>query len=118
MLKKSPFILILITGIIISALIASLMLFTFRYIRITIAALLILLLIWWLMYYYKLKYTMQNNTVCITSGVLFRRHRHINNDNILWTIHVRVPFIRYAVMTCLHTVCGTIYILGDYSTLC
>lgn len=118
MLKKSPFILILITGIIISALIASLMVFTFRYISVTVAVFFIILLIWWFMYYYKLEYTACNNTVCITSGVLFRRCRYINNDNILWTVSIKVPFIRDAVMTCLHTACGTIYILGDYSTRC
>lgn len=110
--------LIFITGIIISALAASLILFTARYIRMMFAAFFIILLIWWFMYYYRLEYISKDNTLCIISGTLLRRYRYIDNKNILWLVQVQVPFIREAVMTCLHTAGGTIYILGNYSTRC
>ena len=55
--------------------------------------------VWWSLYYFTAHYTLSNNVVEITSGIIFRRHRSIPLSNILWEMRLTSPFFRGSVMS-------------------
>ncbi len=79
-----------------------------------ICVLYFLLILWWVPYYNKLEYHVDENTVCIKSGILFQRNKQIYFDRILWETRVTVPFVRGTVITQLHTVYGTVNLFGSF----
>ncbi len=48
--------------------------------------------VWWSLYYFTAHYTLSNNVVEITSGIILRRHRSIPLSNILWEMRLTSPF--------------------------
>lgn len=117
-LKKSWFVFVAILLLAAVAGIAGILLLTAIYVRWIVLISTVLLLFWWCLYYYKLEYSIHNTTISIESGVVFRRKRTLNSDNILWIGKVKPVFCRDAILTFLHTTCGTLIILADYSTSC
>ncbi len=87
-------------------------------VRLSAAILYGLFIIWWTFYYYKLVYLADNNTLSIKSGAIFRRHKILNFNRILWTMRVTIPFKQIAVLTVLHTSNGSLVIFGDFLTGC
>ena len=82
------------------------------------AAAYIAAMIWWTIYYYNLKYLAVDNTICITSGIIFMRTRIVPSSNILWAMSVKLPFSKRAFLTKLHTSGRAIVIFADFSTEC
>ena len=82
---------------------------------ITAAAFVILSVIW-LWYYYRLEYSISAETLRISSGIIFRKHRLLPLESILWELRLSLPPFRRAAMVILHTSGGRIVIFGDYST--
>ena len=72
--------------------------------------------VWWSLYYFTAHYTLSNNVVEITSGIIFRRHRSIPLSNILWEMRLTSPFFRGSVMSVLHTSGGNAVVFCDFST--
>lgn len=72
--------------------------------------------VWWSLYYFTAHYTLSNNVVEITSGIIFRRHRIIPLSNILWEMRLTSPFFRGSVMSVLHTSGGNAVVFCDFST--
>lgn len=79
-------------------------------------AVLVLLSVIWTVYYYKLEYSACGGTINLSSGILFRRHRRLPPENILWTMRLGLPGCG-TVMTVLHTSGGRAVIFGDISTV-
>lgn len=69
---------------------------------------------WWSLFYNKLEYLADDKTLCIKSGVVLKRAKLIRRDRILWESRITVPFCKYAVITRLHTACGTVTLLCDF----
>lgn len=78
--------------------------------------LMILLSVYWCGYYYSLKYTIGNNVLEITSGILFKKRRSIPLSNILWEMRLTSPFFAGSAMTVLHTSGGNAVVFCDFST--
>lgn len=55
--------------------------------------------VWWSLYYFTAHYTLSNNVVEITSGIILRRHRSIPLSNILWEMRLTSPFFRGSAMS-------------------
>lgn len=72
--------------------------------------------VWWSLYYFTAHYTLSNNMVEITSGIIFRRNRSIPLSNILWEMRLTSPFFRGSVMSVLHTSGGNAVVFCDFST--
>lgn len=72
--------------------------------------------VWWSLYYFTAHYTLSNNVVEITSGIIFRRQRSIPLSNILWEMRLTSPFFRGSVMSVLHTSGGNAVVFCDFST--
>ena len=72
--------------------------------------------VWWSLYYFTAHYTLSNNVVEITSGIIFRRNRSIPLSNILWEMRLTSPFFRGSVMSVLHTSGGNAVVFCDFST--
>lgn len=72
--------------------------------------------VWWSLYYFTAHYTLSNNVVEITSGIILRRHRSIPLSNILWEMRLTSPFFRGSVMSVLHTSGGNAVVFCDFST--
>ena len=72
--------------------------------------------VWWSLYYFTAHYTLSNNVVEITSGIIFRRNRSIPLSNILWEMRPTSPFFRGSVMSVLHTSGGNAVVFCDFST--
>lgn len=72
--------------------------------------------VWWSLYYFTAHYTLSNNVVEITSGIIFRRNRSIPLGNILWEMRLTSPFFRGSVMSVLHTSGGNAVVFCDFST--
>ena len=72
--------------------------------------------VWWSLYYFTAHYTLSNNVVEITSGIIFRRHRSIPLSNILWEMRLTSPFFRGSAMSVLHTSGGNAVVFCDFST--
>ena len=72
--------------------------------------------VWWSLYYFTAHYTLSNNVVEITSGIIFRRNRSIPLGNILWEMRLTSPFFRGSVMSVLHTSGGHAVVFCDFST--
>ena len=72
--------------------------------------------VWWSLYYFTAHYTLSNNVLEITSGIIFRRHRSIPLSNILWEMRLTSPFFRGSVMSVLHTSGGNAVVFCDFST--
>lgn len=72
--------------------------------------------VWWSLYYFMAHYTLSNNVVEITSGIILRRHRSIPLSNILWEMRLTSPFFRGSVMSVLHTSGGNAVVFCDFST--
>ena len=117
-LKKSWFVFVAILLLAVAAGIAAILLLTAIYLRLIVLISTVWLLFWWCLYYYKLEYAACDNTISINSGVVFHRKRLLKSDNILWIGKVKPVFCRDAILTFLHTTCGTLIILGEYSTGC
>ena len=66
----------------------------------------------WLLYYRRLEYTQKDSVLEISSGIVFRKHRTIAPENILWEMRLILPPFRSASMTVLHTSGGRVVILG------
>ena len=75
----------------------------------------ILSVIWWL-YYHSLEYTYSNNNVVINSGVISRRKKVLQLENILWKMGLSSPLIRGDFVTVLHTSGGRIILFCGFST--
>ncbi len=71
-------------------------------------------IIWWSLFYNKLEYRADDKTLCIKSGVILKRAKLIRRDRILWESRITVPFCKCAVITRLHTACGTVTLLCDF----
>lgn len=82
---------------------------------ITAAAFVILSVIW-LWYYYHLEYSISSGTLKISSGIIFRKHRLLPPENILWELRLSLPPFHRTALVILHTSGGRIVIFGDYST--
>ncbi len=76
----------------------------------------ILLSVYWVWYYYNLKYTISNNSIIITSGILFQRQQTIPLGNILWEMRLTSPFFSGSAMSILHTSGGNAVVFCDFST--
>lgn len=76
----------------------------------------ILLSVYWCWYYYNLEYTLSNNILYITSGILFRKQRTIPMGNILWEMQLTSPFFSGSAMSVLHTSGGNAVVFCDLST--
>ena len=72
--------------------------------------------VWWSLYYFTAHYTLSNNVVEITSGIILRRHRSIPLSNILWEMRLTSPFFRGSAMSVLHTSGGNAVVFCDFST--
>lgn len=72
--------------------------------------------VWWSLYYFTAHYTLSNNVVEITSGIIFRRNRSIPLSNILWEMRLTSPFFRGSAMSVLHTSGGNAVVFCDFST--
>lgn len=72
--------------------------------------------VWWSLYYSTIQYTLSNNAVEITSGIIFRRRRSIPLRNILWEMRLTSPFFRGSAMSVLHTSGGNAVVFCDFST--
>lgn len=72
--------------------------------------------VWWILYYFMTHYTLSNNVVEITSGIIFRRNRSIPLSTILWEMRLTSPFFRGSVMSVLHTSGGNAVVFCDFST--
>lgn len=87
---------------------------------ITAGIVLVLLSVYWFGYYYKLEYTLSNNTIGITSGIIFQKHRRIPLGNILWEMRLTSPFFKgyegSSAMSVLHTSGGNAVLFCDFST--
>lgn len=89
---------------------------------ITAGIVLVLLSVYWFGYYYKLKYTLSNNTIGITSGIIFQKHRRIPLSNILWEMRLTSPLFKGSkgsegsAMSVLHTSGGNAVLFCDFST--
>ncbi|MGN1341014.1 MAG: hypothetical protein ACI4WS_12040 [Oscillospiraceae bacterium] len=67
-------------------------------------------------YYYRLEYTVTKGALKITSGLLFRKHRLLPPENILWETRLILPPFTHPVMVILHTAGGRAVIFGDYNS--
>lgn len=72
--------------------------------------------VWWSLYYSTIQYTLSNNTIEITSGIIFRRRRSIPLRNILWEMRLTSPLFRGSAMSVLHTSGGNAVVFCDFST--
>ena len=72
--------------------------------------------VWWSLYYFTAHYTLSNNVVEITSGIIFHRHRSIPLSNILWEMRLTSPLFRGSAMSVLHTSGGNAVVFCDFST--
>ena len=72
--------------------------------------------VWGSLYYFTAHYTLSNNVVEITSGIILRRHRSIPLSNILWEMRLTSPFFRGSAMSVLHTSGGNAVVFCDFST--
>ena len=72
--------------------------------------------VWWSLYYSTIQYTLSNNTIEITSGIIFRRRRSIPLRSILWEMRLTFPFFRGSAMSVLHTSGGNAVVFCDFST--
>lgn len=72
--------------------------------------------VWWSLYYSTIQYTLSNNTIEITSGIIFRRRRSIPLRNILWEMRLISPLFRGSAMSVLHTSGGNAVVFCDFST--
>ena len=72
--------------------------------------------VWCSLYYFTAHYTLSNNVVEITSGIILRRHRSIPLSNILWEMRLTSPFFRGSAMSVLHTSGGNAVVFCDFST--
>ena len=81
-----------------------------------------LLSVIWYMYYYKLQYTICHNELYISSGLIFRKHRRLPLNNILWTMRLTLRNRRSTglpgrtVLTIFHTSGGRIVLFGEIIT--
>ena len=72
--------------------------------------------VWWSLYYFTAHYTLSNNVVEITSGIILHRHRSIPLSNILWEMRLTSPLFRGSAMSVLHTSGGNAVVFCDFST--
>ena len=72
--------------------------------------------VWWSLYYSTIQYTLSNNTIEITSGIIFRRRRSIPLRNILWEMRLTSSLFRGSAMSVLHTSGGNAVVFCDFST--
>lgn len=72
-----------------------------------------LLSVLWLVYYYKLEYDCTDGMIHATSGIIFRRRRTLQPQNILWEQQLCSPLFRGAALTILHTSGGRVVIMGQ-----
>lgn len=86
------------------------------WILISSGAAFIILSVLWLLYYYRLEYSRQNGRLIISSGIIFRKHRTLPPENILWEMRLTSPLFHGSAMVVLHTSGGSVVIFGDYST--
>ncbi len=77
----------------------------------------VILSVIWLWYYNTLKYIIRSGEVIITSGIVFHKVRRLKKTDILWEMHLSLPFIRRDILTVLHTSGGSVAIFGEISTL-
>lgn len=66
----------------------------------------------WLLYYRRLEYSQKDGVLEISSGIIFRKHRTVSSENILWEMRLVLPPFRSAAMTVLHTSGGRVVVLG------
>lgn len=81
------------------------------------AVIFIILSVIWLWYYNTLKCVIRSGEVIITSGIVFHKVRRLKKSDILWEMHLSLPFIRRDILTVLHTSGGSAAIFGEISTL-
>lgn len=76
-----------------------------------------LLSVIWYVYYYKLEYSIKQHELLISAGIIFRKHRRLPLDNILWTMRLtlpsRKPHASRVILTSLHTSGGRAVIFGE-----
>lgn len=75
-----------------------------------------LLSVYWLGYYNSLEYTISKNAINITSGIIFKKHRVIPLDSILWEMRLTSPLFSGSAMTVIHTSGGNAAVFCDFST--
>lgn len=81
------------------------------------AVIFVLLSVIWLWYYNMLKYSIRSGEVIMTSGIVFHKVRRLKKSDILWEMHLSLPFMRHDILTVLHTSGGSAAIIGEISTL-
>lgn len=84
----------------------------------TAAVVLVILSAVWLWYYYRLEYSVSGGALKISSGIIFRKHRLIPPENVLWELRLTLPPLWNSAMVVLHTSGGRTVIFGEYSTSC
>ena len=84
-------------------------------IAMTLAASLLLSAIWTI-YYYRLEYSNSHGVLKISSGILFRKHRLLPPENVLWETRLLLPPFKRSSIVTLHTSGGRAVIFGEYST--
>ncbi len=76
-----------------------------------------LLSVIWYVYYYRLEYSIQQRELLISAGIIFRKHRRLPLDNILWTMRLtlprRKPHASRVILTSLHTSGGRAIVFGE-----
>jgi len=81
-----------------------------------LGGLMLLLWVYWVGYYYLLDYTLSENVIYITSGILFKRRRRVPLENILWEMKLTSPLFRGCAMTVIHTSGGITAVFGEILT--
>lgn len=77
----------------------------------------LLLTVIWTCYYNTLKYNIHSGELIMTSGIVFHRVRRLKETDILWEMHLSLPFKRRDLLTVMHTSGGAVVIFGEISTL-